>query len=218
MGDGSCGNDPAEEGIISFEAIVYAYDSQKMHCSFFDAPLAMTSGAHLAGPPPSTPNPITMLPVDSSTFTTQPVVRMEALLGNLPESMLLEASVRCKSGDEACLVLKFCIQLQVMVCQRLIDFVNVHVEIEFNVLPGDCGDDCFRVGAVLDTLSTTGEPDSSGTKDVDDAGSATDSDSKAPSVEEGLTLTTSLATGKTTAQSSFAIVVLFHIVYWCLHI
>ena len=43
VGDGRSTNDTSEEGIVSFEAIVYAYDSQEMHCSFFDAPLAMTS-------------------------------------------------------------------------------------------------------------------------------------------------------------------------------
>ena len=205
VGDGRNTDGTSEEGIVSFEAIVYAYDSQEMHCSFFDAPLAMTSGAHLAGPPPSTPYPIAIRPIDSSTFSAEPVVLMEANLGNLSESILLDTNARCKSGDEACLVLKFCIQLQVLVCQRFVDFVDVHVEIEFDELLEDCDSNCcLKVGAVQDTLSTTGEADSSGTKDVDDSGGATDSDSKAPGVEEGLTLTTSLATGKTTAQSWFA--------------
>ena len=204
MGDGKSGDvgDSSGEGPISFEAVLYTYSTGKGRC-LFDSPLSITSGASLTGDAPQTPYPISMQSVDSTTSAANPIVRMKARLEDLPKT-LLEVDARCDEGVNRCRVLNFCIQLQVFMCHRLVDFVDVHGKVEFEILREGC-DNCLKVGPVRDTLDTKGGFGTNGDKDADPSSHENDDGSHVDETGEGLSLATSLTSWKTPTKLSLAL-------------
>ena len=207
MGDGRSGEigDNPGEGPIHFEAVLYMYSTGKSQCDF-NSPFATTSGASLIGKVPPTPYPIAMSPVDSTTSAGNPIVRMKARLQDLPDT-LLDVDASCAGGVDMCSVLNFCIQLQVFICQNLIDFVDVHGQVEFKMLQEGC-DNCLKVGSVRDTTNTKGGFGGNSDKDADPSSRNENDGSPVAETEDGVTLATSVTSRKTPTKSSFALILI----------
>jgi len=148
MGDG--GEDDPNHDIISFEAALYAYSFKQEKC-LFDTPISVTAGASLVTDPPTMPFPIVQ-PVDTSTIM-KPRVTLQLPNTVTLDTLLFEPNIPCIPTSPACRRVSFCLQLQVLVCGVLIDFVDVNAKTEFDIV--DCGDggECLQVRPFGDPIA-----------------------------------------------------------------
>jgi len=179
MGDG--GQDDPNRNIISFEAALYAYSFEQEGC-LFDTPISVTDGASLPDPP-TPPFPIAIQPVDTSTIT-KPRVTLQLPSTATLDAPLFEPNIPCITSSPACRRVSFCLQLQVLVCGVLIDFVDVNAKTEFDIV--DCGDgsECLQVRPSGDPITITTPPVDGGADEPSSSPTTESPTTESPTTED----------------------------------
>jgi len=145
---------------VRFEAVIYQYNGLNKRCDF-SKPIVKTAGAHLTAKakiafnalPPKKDIIIKGINDNLSTNAATPVLTLDTPFENFGDPIYFQDfecsdTIGGSTNGGTCGLLAFCVEMQVLVCDKKIDFVDMEVQVEFN-LDETC-DTCFDVREVRD--------------------------------------------------------------------